>query len=717
MKFSLKKLTNSDLFIELSNTEKVLFILYDYPKISKKNIINKECYPVTIVTSVTSVTSNIYNNEHHNKDNNNNNNNKDNNSNNGNNSNRVTPIFNKDLNKLKVILNRLFKRNLIKKNESTALHTYELTSEGIITVEDKYLKFKIEIDNIKKLQNQESRYENISDSWKELFDNSKNLYSQTKQGFFKLDLKELSKYYPDLTNELYDNPENTILLGESILSNMDLISSEKVKLIFTNPHKASYINITKIRSKNINRLINIVGEIRSRGQTRVTVQSALFECPSCGNKIIILQLDQKFKEPTICGCGRKGKFKLLNKEISDSLKIVVNDLYENLTTNEVPEEINVLLKQDVFNFSKLNEGDRIRIIAIPKLIPVLNRDGSKSIEEIKVLECYGIDKLEEDFDNAIITQEDESIFKEIYKDPIKWHQKEILNDLNDIDLPATVSILSLYGSLNILFAGQPGGGKSEILRRLSKVALRGAFVDCGTSRPAGIIGAATKNPFTGKFSIDGGVLRPMHPGGISVLDEINRDNDKDIQKTILGVMSSKILNIHKANIKLNTECDVNIWCTVNPIKVSEFLPLYDIFGLLHPLWDRFDLVIYFNNYLNSDNISLLAKLLEDNKNKWEIDNKKLEIIKKYQIRARTIKVEFDKNDYILMAKILRIYFNKIDIKASHRRIGTIKKLIEAICKMNHRCKPIKQDYVFLERLINDINISRITFEEVIKNSE
>ena len=711
MKLSSINLTKTALFNELNSTEKVLFYLYNNSDSSRKNLSESRCYPVTFDTFDTFVTGNNKHNLHHNKGKNNK---SSNNSNNSNNSNRVTPTLEKNLNKTKTILNRLINRNLVQKNQSKKENTYKLTSFGIKTVEDKYNKFEKELDILKKIKNNESKYENLSESWKDYFDNNENLYTQTKKGYIKVDLNELSKYYNDLTNELYDNPENIIVLGENIINNMDLLVDCRIKIIFTNPCNNSYRNITKIRSVDIDKLINVVGEIRNRGQTRVTIQSAVFECPSCGNKITVLQLDQKFKEPVICGCGRKGKFKLIDKTISDSLKIVLNDLYENLTNHEVPEEINVLLKQDVFNFSKLNEGDRVRITSIPKLIPILNRDGSKSVEEIKVLECYGIDKLEEDFDNAVITHSDEEIFKKIYKNPIAWHQKNLFNDLNDVDLPTTVAILSLYGSLNILFTGQPGGGKSAIHRRLSDVALRGSFVDCGTSRPAGIIGAATKNPFTGKYSIDGGVFRPMHPGGISVLDEINRDNDKDIQKVILGVMSNKMLNVHKANIKLDTECDVSVWCTANPKKFSEYLPLHEVFDILHPLWDRFDLVVYFNNYLDSDDTNLLTRLLENNKKKWSITNEKLEIIKKYQIRAKNIEVNFEADDYEKMSKILKLYFKKIDVNASHRRIGTIKNMVEAVCKLNHRSQPIYQDFVFLERLINDISNSKVTFEQVLK---
>jgi len=42
-----------------------------------------------------------------------------------------------------------------------------------------------------------------------------------------------------------------------------------------------------------------------------------FECPSCGNTLNVLQQNQDIKEPSVCVCGRKGKFRLISRELKD----------------------------------------------------------------------------------------------------------------------------------------------------------------------------------------------------------------------------------------------------------------------------------------------------------------------------------------------------------------------------------------------------------------
>ena len=49
-----------------------------------------------------------------------------------------------------------------------------------------------------------------------------------------------------------------------------------------------------------------------------------YECPSCGNVLHILQNETKVREPSRCGCGRKGKFKLLDGAV-DQLESTERD--------------------------------------------------------------------------------------------------------------------------------------------------------------------------------------------------------------------------------------------------------------------------------------------------------------------------------------------------------------------------------------------------------
>ena len=126
--------------------------------------------------------------------------------------------------------------------------------------------------------------------------------------FISLNFDELSKFNPDLAEDLLDMPEETIKAAELAVEQFDLPKEVKnFKARFYNLPESQKIVIRNIRSKHINKLITVDGAVRQKSDVRPQVTAAKFECPSCGNTLTVLQLDTRFKEPTKCGCGRKGK--------------------------------------------------------------------------------------------------------------------------------------------------------------------------------------------------------------------------------------------------------------------------------------------------------------------------------------------------------------------------------------------------------------------------
>ena len=165
--------------------------------------------------------------------------------------------------------------------------------------------------------------------------------------FLVIDFSELSKFDPELADELLDRSEEVIEVAESAVQQFDLEGDMKgLKIRFNNLPESQKIMIRDIRSKHIDKLFVIDGVVRQKSDVRPQVTAAKFECPSCGNIINVLQLDASFKEPSKCGCGRKGKFHLLNKELVDAQGIVLEEAPEELEGGEQPKRMNILLKND-----------------------------------------------------------------------------------------------------------------------------------------------------------------------------------------------------------------------------------------------------------------------------------------------------------------------------------------------------------------------------------
>jgi len=427
-------------------------------------------------------------------------------------------------------------------------------------------------------------------------------------------------------------------------------------------------------------------------------------------------MDEKFKEPSLCPCGRRGKFIEIKTEYIDVLKITTKDMYELLKQNEVPEDLDVILLEDNYNMSKLSEGDRIKITGVLKSVPVMLKSGGRSVTNNKLFVCYGLEPIEKSFSDIEFDEQDEKDFNIIKSDPFVYHNKLLFNDLQGIETQKKLTTIGIYSQLNIFAVGSPGRGKTEVFKRASKYAPRNVFIDCPTATASGVLGATTKNQFTGKYSIDGGCLRPVHPNGIALFDEINQDNEKFLQKAILGLISNKRLIVKKANINLDVPCDVTVWATANLVGDSydNYKKEYQNFGVMAPIWDRFGLKMYYNNELNYRDMGLIKKLFTTTKNKKFTISEKDEILfRKYQLKAKSIEVEFSDSDYEKLQTVMVEYFEKVDSKGSFRVPATIKNLLIGICKLHHRNKPINSDFALMIDLIQNLGMERDLF---IKNS-
>lgn len=55
----------------------------------------------------------------------------------------------------------------------------------------------------------------------------------------------------------------------------------------------------------------------------IKVKSIRWECPSCGSILKTLQMNEKVREPRRCACGRKGGFKIIDKEVVEAQEITI----------------------------------------------------------------------------------------------------------------------------------------------------------------------------------------------------------------------------------------------------------------------------------------------------------------------------------------------------------------------------------------------------------
>ncbi len=533
----------------------------------------------------------------------------------------------------------------------------------------------------------------------------------------EIDFFELTKFDPELAEQLLEEPAETIKAAELAIEHSDV---SNIRTRFYNLPQTQKEHIRNLRHTHLGKLICIEGIIRQSSDVRPEAVSAKFECPTCGNAITLMQTEAKFREPSRCSCGRRGHFRLLDKTLIDIQRIVIEESPEALDSGAQGKRLAVFLREDLVEprmERKTIPGSKVRITGVLEEIQQPHKDGGMSKRFDISMNSNHIALLEEDFSDVEITEEDEEMIKNLAKDP------EIYDKLTRSIAPSiyghthikTAIMLQLFGGvrkekkdgtvtrgdMHVLLVGDPGVSKSQMLTFVNCAAPKSRYVAGKASSSAGLTASVVKDEFMRGWALEAGAI-VLADRGILCIDEFDKMGEEDTS-SLHQALEQQTVTIAKANVQATLRAQTSVLAAANPKmgRFDPYAPLASQIDMPPALISRFDLIFVMRDIPNRELDTKIAEQVLKNQTSRDREPEiKSNVLKKYlaYVKQRVFPVLTDEAIEVIQEFYVDLRNSGVDgdeslrpIPISARNLEAVVRLAEASARIRLAKKVTKKD--------------------------
>jgi len=420
-----------------------------------------------------------------------------------------------------------------------------------------------------------------------------------------VDVEQMDIFNIELYDYLRDNPGKAVSAAEEGVFGHDQITDEEFNIRFTNMPEEDFVLLKNLRSQHIGKFIPIEGMIKRASQVKPEVISAVFECNQCGELVEKDQDSAELKSPYKCpDCGSR-KFDVEEKVMTDSQVITVEENPESRDGSEQPSELKIKLEGDLVDPDfqrKVVPGNVAEITGV-----IVERQLKKNSKKYDIhMEANYLDPTQQEFEQLVLTEEEKEEIEELAKNPEIFEKisRSIAPSIFGHEKIKQAIALQLFGGvkkgredgvksrgdLHILLIGEPGTGKSQLLKFTGELAPKGRYVVGKSSTGAGLTAAVVRDESTGEFELEAGAV-VLANKGMAAIDEIDKMGEED-RSSLHEAMEQQQISVSKANIQATLNAQTSILAAGNP-KYGRFDPYEPIpqqISIGDTLLSRFDFI-------------------------------------------------------------------------------------------------------------------------------
>ena len=356
-----------------------------------------------------------------------------------------------------------------------------------------------------------------------------------------------------------------------------------VRIITKDDKSPLFISLRGLRAKNIDNFIWTNGILVRSSTIRPKLIEATFECMTCKTQFEVLQLTSKIKWPNFCinpRCKAKSQsdFRLVSKnsEFIDWQSVMIQEIPEDLPPGRIPRSVQAILTHDLVDIVK--PGDRVKLMGTYKSVLAQSTKSINSTLFKTFIDVNYIDPEDKSVGFIELSKEDKKEIEKLSKEPMI--QKKIARSISPViygrEELKMATALTLFGGtrkkrpgggykrgdIHLLFVGDPGTGKSEILKSAIEVSPRGLYTSGKGSSAVGLTAAVIKDSDTGQMNLEAGAI-VLANGGVAAIDEFDKMDTSD-RSALHEAMEQQTVSIAKAGIVATLKAQTAIIAAANP---------------------------------------------------------------------------------------------------------------------------------------------------------